>query len=247
MCVYIVKGFGFFQCVSDIRCLCSAVSNFASNSKACQGTLLTQADFSGILKISPLLPQISTVKISHLPLYMQLSITRGKITPCTNLSTSPGHRHPWREHSALICMIQTLDTCNKHYFFSRTNLARYILMVAFILYSTYLRVLASRAKLYFPSVLAGHHCNHLSGTICFKWPRELIIYQKQNRHFGEGCNYMCAVCNTLESNGTFCIIQSHSGKGREEAGFPKRNGLKLSNLSQMIFLLPPLSFWFSLK
>lgn len=216
---------------------CSAVCNLASSSKGCQEVPLLQADFRGILKIFPLLPpkyQDWRLLICFCTGNSPLSM--GKIIPGTNLSTNIPDKA-----TMLWWVWFRPQTPATNTIFSKINL----IIADFIFYSTYLLVSTSRTKLCLPSALAGCCCNNLSGTICSKWPRELIIYQEQKRHFGEGCNYICVVCKTLESNGTFCIIQHKEERSRISKKQNKTKQKEVSN-SQIChnFLFPPLSFWF---
>lgn len=149
-------GLGFFSGVLDIRCLSSAVSNFASNSKGHQGALLTLGGL-GFFKEVFFAPWNINGED-----YSSAFVHEIFHDPWENLLRYQPehtwvHQHLWQGYSAPICVTETLDTCNKYYTFSRTNFAPSNLMDAFIFYSTHL--LVRRTWLYFPWVLSGHHWN----------------------------------------------------------------------------------------
>lgn len=77
---------------------------------------------------------------------------------------------PRQKDSALVCMIQTPNTCNKRYVFSSANLALSNLMVGFIFSSLHLNQEPNCTS--HNNVNAGHHHNNFSGTTGSKCPRD---------------------------------------------------------------------------
>lgn len=150
------------------------------------------------LKMSSLLPEIPVMMMTDLHFHVKFSMTHGKITWDTNLSTLPAHQHLWQGYSAPLCMTKILKTCNKYCTFPRINLAPTNLMDTGILLHIFARI---KDQTFLSISTSWHHCNHLSGTICSKQARQLIIYQEQSRPFGEGRNCVCVGVILLSQKG----------------------------------------------
>lgn len=161
------------------------------------------------LKIPSLLPEISMMTMTDLHFHVKFSMTHGKITWHTNLSTVPAHQHLWQGYSAPLCVTKTLKACNKYCTFPRTNLAPTNLMDTGILHHTFARI---KYQTFLSVGTSRHHCNHLSGTICSKQARQLIIYQEQSRPFGEGCNCIRVGVILLSQKGHSVYFKATWGK-----------------------------------
>lgn len=142
----------------------------------------------------------------------------------------------------LQCVTETLDTCNKYYTFSRTNVAPSNLMDTLLFYSTHL--LVPRTWLYFPWVLSGHHCNHCSGTICSKQPREPVIYQEQRWCFGEGHNCICVGVVLLSQMGHSVQFKASWGKEEQKQALQREitSNSQIYNKQIFFFLFYPFGF-----